>query len=90
MVKTVLRQIQPLDEEELEKDIRFTFNNRSDTADQFVDEMIPIIKYHLNQAMSKYQDKLVEDLSFHMKNEIISVIVRNKRETVVEDDDNGW
>lgn len=90
MVKRVVKQIQPLDEDELEKDIRFAFNARSETEDQFVDEMIGVVKYHVNEAMSKYQQKLIDDLSFHMKNEIISVIVRNKRETVVEDEDDEW
>lgn len=95
MVKTVIKSIQPLAEEELEKDLRFLFHNRSDTADQFIGEAIPIIKYYLNQAMSQYQEDLVNDLSLHLKNEVIGVIMRNKRETVVEDhppmeDDNDW
>lgn len=89
-MKQVIKQIEPLDEDELEKDLRFLFNTRSETTDQFIEEAIPVIKYHLNQAMSKYQESLLKDLTFHMKNEIISVIVRSKRETIVEDDNDEW
>lgn len=89
-MKKVIRSIQPLDEAELEKDIRFTFNTRSETEEQFVDEMMAVVRYHVNEAVSKYQQSLLKDLTFHMKNEIISVIVRSKRETITEDEDSGW
>lgn len=89
-MKKVLKSIQPLDEAELEKDIRFALNARSETEDQFVEEMLGVVKYHINEVMSKYQESLLKDLTFHMKNEIISVIVRSKRETIVEDDNDEW
>ena len=89
-MKKVTKQIQPLDEEELEKDLRFAFTNRSETEDQFIEEVMPTIKYHLNEAMSKYQAALVDDISRDLRAHVLSIVVRSKRETIVEDDDETW
>lgn len=90
MVKKVIQQIEPINEEELEKDLRFIWNNRSETEDQFLEELIPTIKYHLNEAMARYQVRLINDLGRQLKNEVIGIVVRNKRGTIVEEDDNEW
>lgn len=80
--RKVTKQIEPLDEDELEKDLRFLYHNRSDTADLFVEEAIPVIKYHVNQVMAAYQEKLLEELTQYLKGEIAGVILRTRRETV--------
>lgn len=89
MVKKVVKSIEQLDEAELEKDIKFVLQNRSDTEELLLQELVSVVKYHTNEALSRYQFHLVEDLSRSLKNEILEIIVRSKRETIVEDD-NEW
>lgn len=91
MNKKVIRQIEPLDEDELEKDLRFIWNNRSETEDQFLEEIVPTIKYHLNEAMARYQLSMIDDISRQLKNEVVGIVVRSKRATVVEEStDDEW
>ena len=78
------REIEPLDEDELETDLRFLFHNRSETVDQFVEEAIPVIKYHVNQVMARYQDRLLPELTNYLAGEIAGVILRVRRETVIK------
>lgn len=82
--RKVTSQIQPLDEDELEKDLRFVYQNRSDTVDQFIEEMIPIFKYHANEVMAAYQDKLLDGLTESLRGEIAGIILRMRRETVIK------
>lgn len=84
-MRKVLRSIQPLDEDELEKDLRFLFHNRSETVDQFVDEAIPVFKYHANQVMASYQESLLENLTNSLKGDIAGIILRTRRETVYDE-----
>lgn len=92
--RKVLKQIEPLDEEDLETDLRFLFHNCTETADQFVDEAIPVIKYHVNQVMASYQDKLLDALTDQIRGEIAGIVLRVRRETVVvkdgEDGHKAW
>lgn len=88
-MKKVVRSIEPLDEEELEKDIKFVLNSRSDTEELLISELVNVVKYHTNEALSRYQLHIVEDLSRNLKNEILEIIVRSKRSSIVEDD-NEW
>jgi len=81
--KKVIKQIEALDEDELEVDLKFLYHNRTDTVDQFIDEAIPLIKYHVNEVMIRYQDRLLEDLTGYLKGEIAGVILRVRRETVI-------
>lgn len=76
-------EIQPVDEEELDKDLRFLFHNRSDTVDQFVEEAIPVFKYHLNKIMDEYQDGLLDDLTENLRGEIVNVMIRTRRGRVI-------
>jgi hypothetical protein len=80
--RKVQRMIEPLDEADLETDLKFLYHNRTDTVDQFIDEAIPVIKYHVNQVMTTYQDRLLEELTDYMRGEIAGVILRVRRETV--------
>lgn len=81
--KQEFRQIEPLDEDELDADLRFLYHNRTDTVDQFVEEAIPVIKYHVNEVIAKYQDKLLSELTNHIQGEIAGVILRVRREVVL-------
>lgn len=88
-MKKVVRSIEPLDEEELEKDIKFALNSRADTEETLLAELVNVVKYHTNEALSRYQHHLVEDISRNLRNEILSIVVRSKRSAIVEDD-NDW
>lgn len=90
MVKKVVKSIEPLDEEELEKDIKFALNSRSDTEELLISELMNVIKYHTNEALSRYQHHLVEDISRNLKNEVLSIVVRSKRSSIVEDEGDDW
>lgn len=76
-------EIEPLNEDELDKDLRFLFHNRSETVDQFVEEAIPVIKYHVNQVIGQYQERLLDELSSYLRGEIAGVMLRVKREQVI-------
>ena len=88
----VYKSIEPLDEEELEKDIRFALQTKWETDDHLVDELIPIIRYHQNEAMAKFQEKMLEDITQYFKGELAGVIMRSRRETgvVVSDVKHDW
>lgn len=96
--RRVIREIEPLDEDELTTDLKFLFHNRTETVDLFIEEAIPMIKYHINEVMVKYQDKLMADLTNSIKGEIAGVILRTRRETIynapllkpAEDTRNDW
>jgi hypothetical protein len=86
----VIKQIEPVDMDELEKDLRFLYHNRTDTVDLFVDEAIPVFKYHLNELVARYQEQLLADLTSSLSGEIAGIIMRSRRETIktpVEDPD---
>lgn len=78
------KQIEPLNEDELDKDLRFLYHNRSDTADQFVDEAVPMIKYHVNEVVARYQERLLDELTEYMRGEIAGIILRVRRETILQ------
>lgn len=80
--RRVVREIEPLDEDELTTDLKFLFHNRTEHIDQFIEEAIPMIKYHINEVMVKYQDKLMNDLTNSLKGEIAGVILRTRKETI--------
>jgi hypothetical protein len=80
--RKVVREIEPLDEDELIADLKFLYHNRTDTVDLFIEEAIPLIKYHINEVMVKYQDRLMDDLTNSLKGEIAGVILRTRRETI--------
>lgn len=83
--RKVIKQIQPLNEEELETDLKFLLMHHSDTAEHFVQEAIPVIKYHLNLAMADYQEKLLENLTWSLKGEIAGIILRTRRDSVYDE-----
>ena len=83
--KRVIRQIQPINEDELEIDLRFIYDHHANDADRFIDETISIIKYHVNLAMVDYQDAILGDLTHHLQHEVSSVILRTRRETSYEE-----
>lgn len=88
--RIVKRQIEALDEDELDKDLRFLYHNRSDTVDLFIEEAIPIIKYHINEVMVRYQDRLLADLTNSLKGEIAGILLRTRRETIYEKPHVDW
>lgn len=90
MPKNVIKQVSPIDEESAEADLKFLYHNRSDTSDQFVEQGLALIKNHVNEAMLNYQMQLIEDLSTQMRGEIVNIIVRNKRQSIVEESDDEW
>lgn len=101
MPDRVVKQVEPVDEDELEKDLRFIYHNRNDTVDQFLDEATSVMKYHLNEMMVRYQEGLLNDLTSSLRGEILDVIVRSRRPTVygqspaapkeeVKEDDRPW
>ena len=89
-MKHVIKEISPTDVDALEADLKFLYNNRSDHVDQFVEEGIALFKSHLHDAMHNYQTQLLEDMSRHLRNEVLNVIVRSRREAVVEDIQDEW
>jgi hypothetical protein len=80
--KIVVRQIEALDEDELATDLKFIYNNRADTADLFIDEIIPVMKYHIARVMENYQDRLMNSLTNSLQGEIAGIILRTRRDTI--------
>lgn len=74
-----------LDEDALETDIKFLMHNRSETDEQFIDEAIALIKTHMRTALAQYQVQLIDDLSRHLRDEVVNVVVRSKFETDTHD-----
>lgn len=99
-MKQVIKQVQPIDEDELATDLKFLYHNRSDTVDQFIEEATAVMRYHLNQAVANYQYSLHEDLKRQISNEILQIIVRSEKPSIVqssqqkqapsEEADSGW
>lgn len=83
--RRVLREIEPLNESDLTTDLKFLYHNRADHVDLFVEEALPMIKYHINEVMVKYQEKLLANLTNYMKGEVAGVILRTRQETIYED-----
>jgi len=88
----VYKSIEPLDEEELEKDLRFALQTKWETDDHLVDALIPIVRYQHNEAMGRFQEKMLEDITQYFKGELAGVIMRSRRESgvVVSDDPSDW
>jgi hypothetical protein len=85
IVKKVLKQIQPLNEEELVADLKFLLNTHWDTNDQLIEQLVPLVKYHVTQVMSDYNQEIITNISRHLQSEVVGVVVRSKREAVYED-----
>lgn len=83
--RKIVKEIEPLDEDELTTDLKFLYHNRSDTVDLFIEEAIPVMKYHINQVMVAYQEKLMETLTNSLHGEIAGIILRTRRETILDD-----
>lgn len=83
--KKIVKEIEPLDEGELTIDLKFLYHNRSDTVDLFIEEAIPVMKYHINKVMVEYQERLMETLTNSLRGEIAHIIVNTRRATVYDD-----
>lgn len=94
-VKKVIKPIHGIDLDELDKDLRFLYQNETETVDQFIEAATDLIVSYLNDGMEHYQEYLMEELPMYFKGEIAGVILRARRKTIVENknDDSsasGW
>lgn len=90
--RVVKKQIQPVDWDNLDDDLRFTFQNYRDDEEQFIREATEVVKTHLNDMMVAYQEQILKEITDGFRGEAINIIMRSRRDTVIEeeDEDDEW
>jgi hypothetical protein len=66
--------------EELIADLKFIYHNRSDTFDLFLDEILPLIDYHVNESLGLYQERVLNEATNYFQGEIAGVLLRTRRD----------
>lgn len=68
------------EENKLVTDLRFLYENRSDTVDQFLEEALALFEDHLNEKIADYQDRVLEESTQYFKGEIATVLLKTRRQ----------